>query len=338
MARSLFDREPAPPVPWGGFDLLVVTGIYLLLQIFAAWLVNDGPPPIAPPGDVLQAQAAPAEASLPAASMPAVSMPGVSMPAVSMPAAVLPRDAALNPIPTFNPGAALDPAAPLYPVATLRPVGEPSRAEIAAHLNMKYMAAGSVASLLTMLLAILYLRLFRAATWSDLGLRLDHAWPDIRNGVGTFLVVAVPIYTLHWLANLFFEPQQGHPIVEAVVRFPGFFWLSLVTAVIVAPVAEEFFFRGLLLGWLDSLPTARDIDARGRPQLAFWPVILTSLGFAMLHLGHGAAPVALFFFSMVLGWLYQRHHRLLPCIALHAALNGTSMLLLAGELWRRGAW
>jgi len=37
--------------------------------------------------------------------------------------------------------------------------------------------------------------------------------------------------------------------------------------------------------------------------------------------------VPLFFFALVLGTLYYRTHRLLPLIVLHAALNGTSLLL-----------
>lgn len=289
---SLLDREPAPPVPWRGFDLLVITGMYLLLQIVAAWAVSNGAPAVVVPPEIVGQQELPAG----------------------------------------------DVEVSAWPVAALRNEPQPSRGEANAYLSMKYMAAGSVASLATMIAAIIYLRLLRRATWSDLGLRSPDAWRDILIGVGTFAVVAVPIFTLHAIANLLLAPQQGHPIIEAVVRYPHFFWLSLVTAVIIAPITEEFFFRGLLLGWLDSLPTARETDARGRPQLAWWPVVLTSAGFAMLHLGHGAAPVALFFFSMVLGWLFQRYHRLLPCIALHAALNGTSMLMLAAELFRRGAW
>jgi len=289
---SLLDRAPAPPVPWRGFDLLVVTGMYLLLQIVAAWAVNNGAPAAVVPPEMVGQEELPAG----------------------------------------------DVAANAWPVAAVQEVAKPSGDVATAYLSMKLMAAGSVASLATMIAAIIYLRLLRRATWSELGLRSPEPWRDILRGLGTFGVVAIPIFTLHAIVNLLLQPEQGHPIIEAVMRFPGFFWLSLVTAVIIAPVTEEFFFRGLLLGWLDSLPTARETDVHGRPQLAWWPVVLTSTGFALLHLGHGAAPVALLFFSMVLGWLYQRHHRLLPCITLHAALNGTSMLMLAAELVRRGAW
>lgn len=291
LMASLLDREPAPPVPWGGFDLLVVTGIYLLLQFVALSLAGNEPLPVVVPPELVGYQ-------------------------------------------ELRVGEAASP----WPVAALREIGRPSRGVVTAHWSMKLMAAGSAATLLAMIASIVYLRLVRRATWSDLGLRSPEPWRDILRGLGTFGVVAIPIFTLHAIVNWLLEPEQGHPIIEAVMRFPGFFWLSLVTAVIIAPVTEEFFFRGLLLGWLDSLPTARETDVHGRPRLAWWPVVLTSTGFALLHLGHGAAPVALLFFSLVLGWLYQRHHRLLPCITLHAALNGTSMLMLAAELVRRGAW
>ncbi len=322
MASSLFDRPPPPPVPWRGFDLLVVAGLYVLLQIVAARLVFDAPPPQQPQAAAMDTQPAADDAARwqphHGASQSAIHGADDGTPWAAIAAVESPLDR--------------------FPLALLRPVVERGRGEATAHLMMKAMIATSAASLLTMILAIIYLKLFRGATWTDLGLRLDFADSDIAVGVGTFLVVAIPIYTLHYLANIFFETDQAHPIIEAVLAFPGFFWMSLVTAVIVAPVVEEFFFRGLLLGWLDSLPTAREIDTRGRPQLAWWPVLLTSFGFALMHLNHGAAPVALLFFSIVLGWLYQRYHRLMPCIALHASLNGTSLLMLAIELTRQGAW
>jgi membrane protease YdiL (CAAX protease family) len=41
-----------------------------------------------------------------------------------------------------------------------------------------------------------------------------------------------------------------------------------------------------------------------------------------------ADPITLFFFALVLGVLYYRTHRIVPAIALHMALNGTSLLFL----------
>jgi hypothetical protein len=39
-------------------------------------------------------------------------------------------------------------------------------------------------------------------------------------------------------------------------------------------------------------------------------------------------PITIFLFTLVLGTLYHRTHRLVPSVTLHMALNGTSMLML----------
>lgn len=71
-------------------------------------------------------------------------------------------------------------------------------------------------------------------------------------------------------------------------------------------------------------------ESSGAPSKIFWPpIIISSILFALVHLGHGPAPVPLFFLALLLGYLFQRTHRILPCIALHMALNAFSM----GVLW-----
>ena len=64
------------------------------------------------------------------------------------------------------------------------------------------------------------------------------------------------------------------------------------------------------------------------PLLGVVPICISSLVFAMMHLGHGAAPIPLFVLALGLGYLYQRTGRLLPCILVHMLLNGTSMAIL----------
>ncbi|MCH8047083.1 MAG: CPBP family intramembrane metalloprotease, partial [Planctomycetes bacterium] len=58
------------------------------------------------------------------------------------------------------------------------------------------------------------------------------------------------------------------------------------------------------------------------------PICISSLIFAMLHIGQGAAPIPLFVLALGLGYLYWRTGQLLPCIIVHMLLNGTSMALL----------
>jgi membrane protease YdiL (CAAX protease family) len=49
----------------------------------------------------------------------------------------------------------------------------------------------------------------------------------------------------------------------------------------------------------------------------------------MMHIGTGLDPIPLFVLGLALGYLYQRTHRILPCIVLHALFNGFSL----GILW-----
>ncbi|MEK6249967.1 MAG: CPBP family intramembrane metalloprotease, partial [Planctomycetales bacterium] len=66
---------------------------------------------------------------------------------------------------------------------------------------------------------------------------------------------------------------------------------------------------------------------------AMWqPIVVTSLIFASFHIGYGPDPVPIFLFSLALGYLYFKTHRILPCIITHMALNALSMLILWNEI------
>jgi len=69
-------------------------------------------------------------------------------------------------------------------------------------------------------------------------------------------------------------------------------------------------------GWLSGLPHG------------WTPILLSGVVFGLAHLGHGVSPVPLVLFGIVLGYLYQRTHRLAPSITAHMVFNSYSMLLL----------
>ncbi len=60
------------------------------------------------------------------------------------------------------------------------------------------------------------------------------------------------------------------------------------------------------------------------------PIALSSLLFALAHVGYGPEPVPLFLLALILGYVYQRTHRIVPCMVTHALFNGTSLV----ALWR----
>ncbi len=55
---------------------------------------------------------------------------------------------------------------------------------------------------------------------------------------------------------------------------------------------------------------------------------MSSALFALCHYGQGLAPISLFFLALVLGYLYQRTHRLWPSLVVHMLLNGGSIVIL----------
>ena len=87
-------------------------------------------------------------------------------------------------------------------------------------------------------------------------------------------------------------------------------------AIVLAPVAEEFVFRGTLF------PLVKQF---GFPKLALFGV---SILFALIHVN---APtfVPLFFFALAQTWLYERTDNLLAPITVHALFNAANLIALS---------
>lgn len=146
--------------------------------------------------------------------------------------------------------------------------------------------------------------------------------------------------------------------------------LASLAAVVVAPICEELVFRLLFQGWLEkwedqtvrrrdafasdeliaehpSLEPAGDVESdessvessqadeppgrgiAGMPH-GWFPILVSAICFGVAHTGYGPEPIPLFFLGLVLGYLYQRTHRIVPCIVAHAIFNLFTMVLL----WR----
>jgi membrane protease YdiL (CAAX protease family) len=194
-------------------------------------------------------------------------------------------------------------------------------------------AANIATNLVTIAFALLWIFAYRNVTWADLGWRPDIVRNDVRLGVMTFAAIAAPIYGLQAYLSQFVNQQ--HPLIEVLSRerTPLLMILGGVSAVAVAPFAEELFFRVLLQGWLESAGAASVGPAEHstepiEPTPRRTAILATSLIFALLHLGHGAAPIPLFFLALALGYLYQRTHRLLPSVTVHFLLNACSYAML----------
>ncbi len=192
---------------------------------------------------------------------------------------------------------------------------------------------------------------------------------DVRIGIIGWLAALAPVYGMQLLLILSFGPAEGHPLIKMVEEHgsPLLFAVAFAAAVVVAPICEELLFRLVLQGWLEkwedrpnrltnaACQMTHELDS-GSDNSSFvirhsslspppdqppptglfglphgWlPIGLSSLLFALAHVGWGPDPVALFVLALILGYVYQRTHRIVPSMVIHALFNGMTLFML----WR----
>jgi hypothetical protein len=142
-----------------------------------------------------------------------------------------------------------------------------------------------------------------------------------RLGVSAFLIAAIGYYVVTSLYSTLFS-------LHGTDRLPSELGASHSTAAAigaavfvcaVAPMCEEFFFRGFLFGVLRRLP----ISVAGR-QLGPWvAAVVVGLLFGLAHTGSAASQylVPLGFLGFVLCLVRWRTGSLYPCMALHCVNN-----------------
>ena len=139
---------------------------------------------------------------------------------------------------------------------------------------------------------------------------------------GVTLVVVAPVMiglkvvselTLNWLG----WPAPDQQAVEIILAAKAI-WLQaylVFFTIALAPVAEEFFFRGLMFSAAKKM---------GWPKLGCFGA---SFLFALSHMN---APtfLPLFVFALALTWLYEKTEGLLAPIAAHSLFNAANLALL----------
>ena len=161
--------------------------------------------------------------------------------------------------------------------------------------------------------------LYRQAPASALGFGLGSLAADLRLATAALALILAPLLAVAGILDRL-VPYE-HPIIDFLARHRDLPSLMLVgvAAVIVAPVAEEFFFRRVLQGWLEKAWGA--IPAVG----------ISAVLFGLAHVGQGLAWVPLVVFGAVAGYLARQTGSIVPGIALHALFNAASLALV---LWQ----
>jgi membrane protease YdiL (CAAX protease family) len=150
--------------------------------------------------------------------------------------------------------------------------------------------------------------------------------PQLSRALLTAVMTTVLILPVVWLlqyASILALTKLGWPPEEqtavALIAGARSWWMRIylgVFAVVLAPVAEEFIFRGMLYPLVKQL---------GSPRCAWFGI---SALFALIHLDSGTL-VPLFALALALTWLYERTDNLLAPITVHSLFNLANLVLLA---------
>ena len=130
-------------------------------------------------------------------------------------------------------------------------------------LPLSFQAIAGSAYLLTVLMLTIWICIRFAQSPAVLGWSLRGFQKNILVGVlGGFAFLPF-LFLINFAVTLISEVEYDHPLFEAMESegSGSNYLLAVFAAVIVAPFAEEFFFRVLLQGWLQSIPFVHPIEA-----------------------------------------------------------------------------
>jgi len=145
--------------------------------------------------------------------------------------------------------------------------------------------------------------------------------PDLVLGIACLTVLIVVVGAIELLLGI----DGGSKSVEATyraARLAGMLPLLWLATVVVAPVTEEFLFRGFLhRGWASSW--------LGVPGT----VVLTSALWAALHQQyHWLGILCIFLMGLIFGWVRQRSRSATLTIVLHALNNLSATIFVAVQI------
>ena len=153
--------------------------------------------------------------------------------------------------------------------------------------------------------------------WRAVGLR---GFPAGAVGIGCGLMIASFLLNLAYslvLMQFDLRMQVDMGPILAALDSP---WAFVLGAAVVAPVAEEIFFRGFVFA--------------GLRQRYDWKVaaVASAALFAVIHL-QPLAELPIFFLGLIFAFLYQWSGSIWPAIFLHVSTNALAVAAASGQLW-----
>jgi len=225
-------------------------------------------------------------------------------------------------------------------------VSNPDPSDLTHHfLQMSpFNSAAGLTTLLAvfLLIPILY---YRRRDLRAFRLRYDRLRELLKIGLLAAILLIPLTMVINVIVGLLVTPYS-HPVIDTLLAEASLETLiyTVITVVVAAPIVEEFVFRGVVLTYLqrafsgnwatNTLILCKHAET---PENQFKATdtferhganLLTSLIFASLHLGQGAAPIPLFLLSFGIGHVANKTGSIIPCILIHMLLNGISTIPL----------
>ncbi|WP_422930427.1 lysostaphin resistance A-like protein [Singulisphaera sp. PoT] len=236
--------------------------------------------------------------------------------------------------------------------------------------SAELMAITSIANLVLLILIPIALSTATRAPLRALGLQWAGLKRNVSAGVMGFLITTPVVYFVNFTASRLWQylgqKSLEHPVQDMIeANFGiGSAIIALISAVVLAPAAEELIFRGLIQGWLanqfrpvvishrpshddlafpqedlilESLDSEVSFPADSEPKdssvlvpttTRTLAIVATSVLFGGVHIAQWPAPIAIFVLALGLGWIYDRTGSLIAPFVMHALFNGLATILL----------
>jgi len=153
--------------------------------------------------------------------------------------------------------------------------------------------------------------------WADLGFQWRFAWADFGAvWAVVFVGLAINVVYVALIRLVGLDFLLPPPLPSVFAEKTPVFALAAFLAAIVAPVAEETFFRGFVFVGL------------GRRYGFLLGAVVSAVLFA---LGHAAAGVVvpIFLLGLILAWLYVSSGTILTCVLAHLIYNSLALVEVA---------
>ena len=225
-------------------------------------------------------------------------------------------------------------------------VSNPDPSDLTHHFLQvsPFNSAAGLTTLLTvfLLVPVLY---YRRRDLRAFRIRHDRLKELLKIGFLAAILLIPLTMAINVIVGILVTPYS-HPVIDTLLAEASVETLiyTAITVVVAAPIVEEFVFRGVVLTYLQrafsgnwATNTLILCEQSVKPDNQFAAAdtfqshganFLTSLIFAALHLGQGAAPIPLFLLSFGIGYVANKTGSIIPCILIHMLLNGISTIPL----------